>query len=231
MKFWIFVLGIIVAALVGYDGAIMSVRQNAGDKTASESAYQRVLRTGTVRCGYVATYPGLMIDPETRQFSGLSYDVMQEVGRRLDLNVEWAMEANPDNAEQDMKSGYYDLLCSEVCFQAKRNKVAAFSRPIRQEPLYTIMREDEGALETGSLISVDRYNENNDDKIKAIRPAIDMCNGSFILPHGDAAFKSLIDGAIDEVIASGAMPAIYKKYLPDNPDYWRVPLSLLRGKD
>ena len=83
-----------------------------------------------------------------------------------------------------------------------------------------------------NLISVDMYNKNHDDKIQAVRPAVDICNGSFMLPHGDDRLKNLIDGAINEIIASGQMPGIYTKYMPDNPDYWRVPeQNLLRGRD
>lgn len=278
---------VIVAVVVSL--AVMTLLQGGKSAATQETTYDRIMRTGTLRCGYAAWYPNLIIDLNTKQFSGISFDVMQEVGRRLGLKIEWAQEAGFGSAEQDLKSGKYDVLCADVCFESKRNKAAYFSRPFRQDPIFMTARGDDTRFKTyqdanredimvavlpgmiiesyavqylpqakrlnvndlgaeadmmntlssrkadvsfNNLISVDLYNQNNDGKIKALRPAVDICNGSFMLPHGDERLKNMIDGALDEIIASGQMPNIYTKYMPNHPDYWRVPeQTMLRGKE
>ncbi|MCB1556441.1 MAG: hypothetical protein KDJ15_03915, partial [Alphaproteobacteria bacterium] len=42
---------------------------------AMDSGYDRVMRTGTIRCGYIAFPPYLMQDLNTGEFSGLAYDL------------------------------------------------------------------------------------------------------------------------------------------------------------
>ena len=55
--------------------ALLSSSAFAADK---ESAYERVLRTGVLRCGYIAYPPHLIVDPATGTISGISHDIIEE---------------------------------------------------------------------------------------------------------------------------------------------------------
>jgi ABC-type amino acid transport substrate-binding protein len=59
----------------------------AADK---ETSYDRVMRTGVIRCGYVEWPPYLLKDPNTQEFSGLIYDYMMAIGKDLGFKVEWS---------------------------------------------------------------------------------------------------------------------------------------------
>lgn len=111
--------------------------------SSKESTYDRVMRTKTLRCGYATWYPNLIIDPNTGQKSGSSFDVMNKIGEILNLKVEWAQEAGFGTAEQDLLNGRYDALCADVCFEAKRTKFAYFSRPFIQSSNYMIGRAND----------------------------------------------------------------------------------------
>ena len=49
----------------------------AGDD--KESAYERVIRTGIIRCGYFVWPPFLAIDPNTNKKSGIFFDIVEEI--------------------------------------------------------------------------------------------------------------------------------------------------------
>ncbi|TAH36485.1 MAG: amino acid ABC transporter substrate-binding protein [Alphaproteobacteria bacterium] len=133
----------VVAAIVFAIGSYFLSSQNANGThniSSKESTYDRVMRTKTLRCGFATWYPNMVIDPNTGQKSGSSFDVMNKIGEILNLKVEWAQEAGFGTAEQDLLNGRYDALCADVCFEAKRTKFTYFSRPFVQSPLYIIGR-------------------------------------------------------------------------------------------
>ena len=55
-----------------------------------ETTYERVMRTRTIRCGYFVWPPFLTKDLNTGALSGLNYDVAEEMGKLLDLKIEWS---------------------------------------------------------------------------------------------------------------------------------------------
>ncbi|PZP57491.1 MAG: hypothetical protein DI586_00200 [Micavibrio aeruginosavorus] len=76
-----------------------------------ESAYQRVLRTGTLRCGYALYAPMLSKDPNTGEMSGIAADVINAVAKSLDLKVEWTAEFGFATSISDLESDRFDLTC------------------------------------------------------------------------------------------------------------------------
>jgi ABC-type amino acid transport substrate-binding protein len=57
-----------------------------------ESAFDRILRTQTIRCGYVVYPPSIIKDPNTGRLSGIFYDITEKMGERLNLKIEWTEE-------------------------------------------------------------------------------------------------------------------------------------------
>lgn len=45
-------------------------------KDAHETAYDRIMRTGVIRCGYIPYAPGLTKDLKTGEFGGIFYDLI-----------------------------------------------------------------------------------------------------------------------------------------------------------
>ncbi len=48
-----------------------------------ESTYERVMRTGVLRCGYASFQPSIMIDAASGKISGIAYDLVQKMGEML----------------------------------------------------------------------------------------------------------------------------------------------------
>ncbi len=77
-----------------------------------ETAYERVMRTGTLRCGYVLYPPYMEKDLETGKFKGLGYDFVEELGKTLNIKIEWS-ENVPVGGDVDvLKNNRVDAICA-----------------------------------------------------------------------------------------------------------------------
>lgn len=144
MKISAVILTVVLALVGGFVGAGFWSR--GGQQTEArvqESTFERVMRTNTLRCGYAIWFPGMAKDPNTGRLSGVSYDLMEEIGRRTGIKVEWTQEAGFGSAEQDLVNGKYDVLCADVCFEARRTRHADFSRPYLVGANYLTVRADD----------------------------------------------------------------------------------------
>ena len=81
---------------------------------AEEDAYQRVMNTKTLRCGYFAWPPWVQKDPNTNKISGLNYDVVEAIGKNLGIKIEWAAEIGLGEVVQSLNSGKSDMICSSL---------------------------------------------------------------------------------------------------------------------
>jgi ABC-type amino acid transport substrate-binding protein len=118
-----------------------------------ESVYEHVMRTGTIRCGYMSSRPGLIVDPETKQMSGLFYDYMMEVGKLLNLKVEFVQDLNIIEYPDALNSGKIDAMCTGVGISADRGKYTDFITPLYYSPVYMIVRADENRLEDNPMLA------------------------------------------------------------------------------
>ncbi|NCC21332.1 MAG: transporter substrate-binding domain-containing protein [Alphaproteobacteria bacterium] len=101
-----------------------------------EAVYERVMRTGEIRCGYALWAPALMMDPNTGELSGIFYDYVEALGDLLDLKIVWSGEVNMQTYIQDLNNGKYDLECSGGWPNAYRGKFADYTTPIFFTPTY-----------------------------------------------------------------------------------------------
>lgn len=108
-----------------------------------ESAYDRVIRTQTIRCGYGVSPPVLVVDPNTKAVSGLDYDVWQEIGKELDLRVEFTEEAGWGNFIEGLQTGRYDAFCSELWADAGRARYASLTIPVMYSFLKAYVRTED----------------------------------------------------------------------------------------
>ena len=149
----------LVASLVIIALAGMYVRAHPdmlGSPTAAtqESTYDRVMRTGEIRCGYSLWVPLFMIDQKTGDKSGISFDLMEEAGKRLGLKIVWQEELGWGMVVEAVKTHRVDMACMHYWLNAARLKNVASSAPQIYTPLYAWVRADE----TRSFASLDDLN-------------------------------------------------------------------------
>lgn len=168
--------------------------------------------------GSDTTYPPMeFIDDQTREIVGFDVDMMNEIARRINAEVEFVTFPNFDAIFAALANGDFDLVVSSVTVTEERREIIDFSDPY---------------LSIGQVISVQADND-------TIAIAEDLTNGSLVGVQGgttgeeaardagvseanirrydtiDLAFQDLANGAIDAVVADGPPSAQYTAQLRD----------------
>jgi ABC-type amino acid transport substrate-binding protein len=112
----------------------------AADK---ESAYDRVMQTGELRCGYFSWKPSFIKDPNTGAMSGIFHDYMEEMGKALKLKIVWAEEIGLGDYPAALKSGRIDAMCSSLYVTSERARVTDFITPAYYLPLHAYARTND----------------------------------------------------------------------------------------
>ncbi len=77
-----------------------------------QSVYDRVMRTGKIRCGYNTEPPMIEIDPNTGKVYGATVDIVERIGELLFLEIEWTEQVGWGDMGTGLQSNRYDLICN-----------------------------------------------------------------------------------------------------------------------
>jgi ABC-type amino acid transport substrate-binding protein len=83
-----------------------------------------------IRCGYLVYPPYIKKDPNTKKLSGIFYDVMEEIGKNADVEIEWTEEVGYDDIFPGLSNGRFDAFCGGLWPNTMRAKVGTFSIPV-----------------------------------------------------------------------------------------------------
>lgn len=125
---------------------VFPVTAQAVDK---ETAYDRIMRTGTIRCGYVNWSPAIAKDPETGIMEGYIAEYIEEIAASLDLKVDWTEEVNMGTYLLDLANGRYDLECAGGWANALRGKFIYYTDPFVYQPAVPFVRSDDTRFDGG----------------------------------------------------------------------------------
>ncbi len=200
-----FLTGIAIIA-IGVSAAtttLMTARHPVAAVQASaktESTYERVMRTGIIRCGYTPYSVGLFKDPNTGALQGIYKDLIEEAATQLSLKVVWAEEVTWGTQIEGLKTGRYDMMCSPDSMTAARTRAADYSIPLYFSPVDIWVRRDEA-----------RFN----DQAQLNDPAIKLAT---------------IDGEQTQAIAKAFFPKAADGSLPQNAEFSQLMLAVSTGK-
>jgi polar amino acid transport system substrate-binding protein len=96
----------------------------------SQPVYDQVDKTQTLRCGYVTWPPAFVMNVNDKTKSGIFYDVTQEVGKRLNLKIEWTEELSWATVVEALKTKRVDAVCSGLWANSARARQVDFSAPV-----------------------------------------------------------------------------------------------------
>lgn len=108
-----------------------------------ETAFERIMRTGTIRCGYYVFPPVTYRDDKTGELSGFSVDMMNALAKRASLKVEWVEEVTFGNWVPALQSKRFDAVCTPMWPEIAMAKAAAFSTPMFYAGLSPMVRADD----------------------------------------------------------------------------------------
>ncbi len=110
-----------------------------------ESAYDRVMRTGTIRCGYALWEPGFIADPNTEEITGLIPEIMNTFSKYADIKVEWTTEVDWSRVPQELEQNKVDVMCAGMWPDGRRGKYIIHSKPLMVMAARVFMRAGEAA--------------------------------------------------------------------------------------
>lgn len=109
-----------------------------------ESSYNRIQRTGIIKCGYIIWPPFLDKDVNTGNLSGMNFDYMQALADSLGLKVEWTSEVINGQQVEALRSGKIDVICSaEGPFVPSTSRYLFYSEPLAYFPSVFYARIDD----------------------------------------------------------------------------------------
>ncbi|HEY1097015.1 MAG TPA: transporter substrate-binding domain-containing protein [Alphaproteobacteria bacterium] len=123
-----------------------------------ETAYERVAKSHTLRCGYFIWPPILVKDGNTGKISGASYELMGSLAKGLGLKVEWTMEVAPAEIATALNTKKIDAFCVPVFETPSRAMVMNFVGTLGYAALYPYVRPDDNRVKSIQNI--------NDPKLK-----------------------------------------------------------------
>jgi ABC-type amino acid transport substrate-binding protein len=106
-----------------------------------ESAYDRVMRTGTIRCAWATASKYVFKDAATGKISGPAPDLMEQLGATLSLKVEWMAEVGYADFAEGLKTGRYDAFCGALSIVPPRARAALFTMPTVYMPMFLYTAE------------------------------------------------------------------------------------------
>lgn len=139
-------LGLLVAAILIALASVWMYDRLVGETSQSvqESAYDRVMRTKTLRCGYADWPPYVFTkDVTTGKFSGIMHEITEELGKRLTLKVEWTEDTGWSNIVSSLQTKRIDLFCAGAWVNAERGRYWVYSRPIFFNAVFPFVRVDD----------------------------------------------------------------------------------------
>lgn len=176
-------------------------QSTAANASVSQSAYNKVLANKTIRVGYISYPPSFIKDANSGAFSGIFYDVLQEVGKNMELKIEFAEETTWGSMIEAVNSGKVDLVCTGLWPTSTRGKKADFTSPIYFSPVKAYVKAGNTTFD-GKLEAI------NSEKVKI----------------------SVIDGEMTSIIAKFDFPKAKIIGLTQSSDVSQVLLDVVSGK-
>lgn len=154
---------IAAAVAIAVAWAVTSVRQPVpAPHTAQtqETAYDRVVRTGVLRCAYISWSEDYFAkDPVTGAFRGVGYDLAEALAQNLKIKIDWVEEVSVATMYEGLKTGRYDAICTPVWQDASGGTHATFTRAAYYSPVYAYARGDDTRFDLGDPQVLDKINQ------------------------------------------------------------------------
>jgi len=165
------------------------------------TVYSKIQARKTIRAAYFVGAPLFTIDPNTKQKSGIFYEVVEKAAEKLGLSVSWTEEVGYGEMIQGLNSHRYDIVGSGVWINAARGKDADFTIPVYYDAVRAYTRPDDTRFDKD--ISV-------------------LNSPSYTI--------STMDGELGAAIASSDYPNAKKEELPQNSDFSQLILNVINKK-
>lgn len=166
------------------------------------SVYDRVMKAGKIRCGYVVYQPGCLKDPNSGELCGIGIDVLRAAAKNLNLEIEFTEEVGWGTMIEGLETNRYDMIATPIWTNSNRARIVDFGDPMFYSPIFAY--------------------------VKAGNKKIDARN--FSSCNSPATTIATIDGETAEIITREDFPNAKKESLPQLSDLSQLLLTVSTGK-
>lgn len=194
-------LGALIGAVLAL---VVAGYANIGTPAATakkETAFERVQRTGELRCGYFSWPPYVMRDPNTNELTGINVDYVNAIAAEMGWKVVWAAEVGAGDVVAGLDSDKYDMMCASLWTDGPRAAALTLTQPTFYTAVFAFVR-------TGDTRFDGDLNKLND-------PAVTL---------------AVMDGDITSTLAKNNYPRAKTQALPQNADGAEVMMLVSTGK-
>lgn len=114
------------------------------------SGFDEVMKTRTLRCAYASMPLLFTVDPATHEMSGALYDITNDIGKRLDIKVDWVEDVGYSDIAAGLNAGRYDAFCSVLWQTSGRASAMSFSEPLYKNMVHPCVRADSTAYDASA---------------------------------------------------------------------------------
>lgn len=143
MKLSYILLVVVLSAATAFTVAQYTAAPSGEQAQKAESAFDRVMRTGVLRCGYYVFPPVVIRDPNTGTLSGMTVDMMKAFSEKTGIKVEWTEESTFGNWIPALQTKHYDVMCAPMYPDMALGRETIFTRPFMYAGFYPLVREDD----------------------------------------------------------------------------------------
>ena len=122
---------------------------------AAESAFDRVMRTGTLRCGFFAWPPGFEIDPNTKEVKGTTKELFEALVKLAGWKPEF-VEVQFGSYIMDLNSGRVDAICGDGPWTISNVRLIDYTTPVAYTPMVVYVRADETRFKKNADLNTDK---------------------------------------------------------------------------
>jgi ABC-type amino acid transport substrate-binding protein len=180
---------VLLAVLIALGIQNFILPKTASNAAKTETAYERVMRTNTLRCAYGIYPPFLAKDPNTGKLSGIGPDIMEAIGKASGLTIVWGPEVDWGDIATALQNGKADAFCTGMFLTPKRGRVIAGSIPIFFSTMEAYARPNDLRFDN----NLDRINQ------KDVRLSVNLGDISEelaqqLFPNAQRVYKSAMGG-------------------------------------
>lgn len=189
-------VGLAVLALV-----VVLFTHNSQGGANTNTAFSKVMSSGTMRVGYIPYPPYVIQDPKTGALSGIFYDLTNQVAGQLGLKVQWVEEAGYGTIFTDLSAGRYDVFGGGLWANSTRAKAGYLTIPAFYNGVYAYVRTSDHRFDN-NLAAI------NDPSVKI----------------------STQDGELGQTIAQQDYPKAQQVSIPQSAPFDQIALQVMDNK-
>jgi len=174
-----------------------------------------------LRVGYIVFEPTVVVDANTGELSGISYDIVEAVAKELNMTTNWVEEVGWGTALEGLNTNRYDILGTQMWPNDARERVATFTIAPMDSVMYPYVKSGDTRFDANNLQTLN----SSEVRISAIDGSMEVFVAAEDYPNAQlnalpqlASFAEIFLNIVqDKADVTFAEPSAAEGFLENNP--------------